>query len=263
MYFLAIVAFVQGLGELLPISSSAHIYLLNHYMKYPQVTQNLDVALHLGSLLAIVCYFHKVLGRLLGDTIKTIVSFKITPGFIGALMFVIATVPAIIAGYFVKRYMQIEQSLLIIGTSFVFFGALALLSEKLNKCNIVKIGLGKAFVIGVAQALAFIPGASRFGLCLTAARTMGVARWQATVFSFVLAIPVLLGALVLSGYDMVKDGTIQNIYQLWPSICIVFVVSLSFLPLLERYLINHTFAPFAIYRILFGLFLLYEAFLIL
>jgi undecaprenyl-diphosphatase len=115
-------------------------------------------------------------------------------------------------------------------------------------------------LIGCAQALAFIPGTSRLGICTTMSRFLGVDRWQGVTFAFILSIPVLLGAVVLSGYDLAHAGKLDTVTHLWPAVLITFVLSLGFLPLLKMFLQRFTFIPFAIYRILFGAFLVYEAF---
>jgi undecaprenyl-diphosphatase len=260
MVHLILLCLVQGIGEFLPISSSAHLYFLTHFGHYPVTALDIEVALHLGSLLALCVYLYRPLGRIIGDTFKSIFTFRVTPGFSMGIMIVIATLPAIIIGFLVKRYAVLPQTFFVIGLSSLVFGALLWIAEHINKQTQPKITLFRATMIGVAQALAFIPGASRFGVCLTAAGFFGVQRMAAVKFSFLLAIPTILGAVVLTGFDVIKNGHMQALIPLWPAVIGTFFVSLLVLGALTWYAKRYTFKPFAFYRIILGCFLIYWAY---
>ncbi len=257
---LILLCLIQGIGEFIPISSSAHLYFLTHFGDYPITSLDIEVALHLGSLLALCVYLYRPLGRIIGDTFKSIFTFRVTPGFSMGLMIVIATLPAIVIGFFVKCYAALPQTFFVIGVSSLVFGVLLWIAEHVNKQTQPKITLFRAIMIGVAQALAFIPGASRFGVSLTAAGFLGVQRMAAVKFSFLLAIPTILGAVVLTGFDVVKNGQMHTLLPLWPAVLGTFIISLLVLSALTWYVKRCTFKPFAFYRIVLGCFLIYWAY---
>lgn len=131
--------------------------------------------------------------------------------------------------------------------------------KKSGPADQTNVNLKRGILIGSAQVFAFFPGASRLGVCTTMARFLGVCRWEATVFSFLLAIPVLSGAVMVSAYSMIKHETLSQVIHIWPAIVATFFMSLGFFPLLKIFLKRFTFFPFAVYRFIMGIFLVYEA----
>ncbi len=256
LFFLSI---LQGVGELLPISSSAHIHILSAWFNYPEMGKNIDVALHLGTLLAyILCFWKTMVLCMMGtwQAIKkpTAVLQGDNPGFRIAMMLVLVTVPSILVGYFVKKYVVIDISLTRYGYVFIFFGAIMWAADRFGGNSF--LSNRGMLLMGLGQVMAFIPGASRLGSCLTAARMAGVNRGEAVRFSFVMAIPVLLGACALSFWQMWQENTLGDVVYVWPAIVATFFINVLLLPLAWRLMVNYTLAPFAIYRIAFGLLLL-------
>ncbi|MES2253239.1 MAG: undecaprenyl-diphosphate phosphatase [Pseudomonadota bacterium] len=261
MMYILFLCIIQGVGECLPISSSAHLYFLSLFGGYPPTTLEVEVVLHLGSLLALCTFLAGPLWRMIDGSFKACMTFRMTDGFGMALVMVLATLPSVLAGFLVKRYFELPQTVLGIGIVSLVFGILLLISEKIGTEAKSKITLSHALCIGAAQTLAFIPGASRLGACLTAARFLNIQRWQATQFAFLLAIPTILGAVVLTGIDVINAGHTATLLPFVPAILLVCVISLLILNVLKWYVSRYSYQPFAVYRIILGIFLIYLAYM--
>lgn len=217
--------------------------------------------MHLGTLLSIVVYFrHEVLSMIkvtLGLLkVRNWRSFPHDPDGQLTLLLIIATIPAIVIGYFIKGKIPPFNPLLIMGISSIIFGILLYLADIHQHRRPQKLTYLKAMVIGSAQALAFIPGASRSGTCITAARCMGLGRIEATRFSFLLSIPTVLGAVTLTGYDVFKQGIVLDWAAVGQAVVITAVIGFVVIHSLLSFLKRHSFKPFMIYRVAFGLGLL-------
>ena len=261
MAYVLFLCIIQGAGECLPISSSAHLYFLSLFGGYPPTTLDVEVALHLGSLIAICAFLWQPLWRMIHGSVRTITTFRMADGFGMSVIVVLATLPSVFIGFLVKRYFELPQTVLGIGVVSIVFGMLLLLAEKIGAQEKSKVTLPHALIIGCAQVLAFIPGASRLGSCLTAARFLGIQRWQATQFSFLLAVPTILGAVVLTGIDVVHAGKLFELLPLWPAVVLTCVISLLVLKGLQWYVMHYSYIPFAFYRIILGIFLTYLAYM--
>jgi undecaprenyl-diphosphatase len=257
MYLLIVLCFIQGITELLPISSSAHLFVTSHIMGTGDLSRDTEVILHCGSLLALVIYFWRTLWNMLCDSLKTCATWYITPGFWMTLIVFLATLPAIGIGFIVKQYSTIPQTLISIGWVSIVMGSLLGICDYVCSSTHCKIKTYQALCIGIAQTCAFIPGASRLGSCLVAARALGIDRWTAFQFSLLLAIPTLLGAGVLTVHDITKDGRIDDAFSLWPYVLCVCIISLLVLSRIKRFIVTFSFLPFALYRVCFGIILLY------
>ena len=257
MSYILFLCAVQGIGECLPISSSAHLYFLSLLFGYQPTSLEVEVALHLGSLIALCIFLAHPLVQMIEGSLRSLVTFRMTAGFGMALIVVLATLPAIFIGLLIKRHCELPQTLLGIGVVSISFGILLWIAEQLGKQTRTKVNTIHALCIGFAQVLAFIPGASRLGVCLTAARILNIQRWQATQFSFLLAIPTILGAVVLTGYDVIKAGKLSTLVPLWPAIILTCVISLVVLKALKWYITRYSYQSFAIYRIILGILLIY------
>ncbi len=277
--YLFLLIMIQGIGECLPISSSAHLYFLTRIFGYPPTSLEVEVALHLGSLIAIVLFLFQKLQSLLIESVQAIVTFQMTKGAKTTLGLICATLPAVFAGFIVKRYFPMEQTLFAIGVVSVIFGLLLILSDKtknnsgqdLHSKDIGEdthfknsgndLQLKDAWMIGLAQIFAFIPGASRLGVCLTAARFLKITRWQASEYAFLLAIPTILGAVVLTGFDIVKEDRLDTLLPLIPAIAFTSILSLFVLKGFKFYVTRYSFKPFGVYRIILGVFLVLLAYI--
>ncbi|MDP4725152.1 MAG: undecaprenyl-diphosphate phosphatase [Pseudomonadota bacterium] len=261
MAYILFLCIIQGAGECLPISSSAHLYFLSLFGGYPPTTLDVEVALHLGSLIAICVFLWQPLWRMIDGFVRTLITFRMANGFGMAVIIVLATLPSVFIGFFVKRYFELPQTVLGIGIVSIVFGTLLLLAEKIGSQEKSRVTLADALIIGSAQVLAFIPGASRLGSCLTAARFLGIQRWQATQFSFLLAVPTILGAVVLTGIDVIHEGKLNTLLPLWPAVALTCAISLFVLKGLQWYVMRYSYIPFAFYRIILGIFLTYLAYM--
>ncbi len=209
---------IQGLTEFLPISSSAHLILLPKFFNWTDPGLAFDVALHFGTLLAVISYFWKDILEIVNIALKQI-GFK--NGKINkvvenskynnkiVLFLVLATIPGAVTGYFLNDLAEstLRSSRLIIFT-LVFFGGLLYWadkrSQKKRKINTLK--LKDIVLIGCAQALAIIPGTSRSGATITAGLLLGLSRTEAARFSFLMSMPIIFGAVIYKTPDLIAGG---------------------------------------------------------
>jgi undecaprenyl-diphosphatase len=186
-----VASFIQGITEFLPISSSLHLELWAFIKGYVW-TKDHEVSLHLGTLISLCIYF---------------VVPKHWPSLKTIFCLVIATIPVVVVGWFIKRSgWNAPHTWLVYST---FAGGLGLLLSEYvaRRKSTTSVNFGAALLIGLAQVLAFIPGASRMGTTVTMARFMGVSVKEAITFSWMLAMPTVGGAVVLSAWDAWKAGT--------------------------------------------------------
>lgn len=254
-----ILSFVQGITEFLPISSSGHLLLMPHIFGWADQGLEMDVAVHLGTLAAVVCYFWQ-------DILAMITSFYryLANGFKGdyftppvrlSFIIMVATIPAVIAGYALKKNgIDLVRHVSIVGFSSIGFGFLLLLSDRLSQRwqSIDHMTFGRGWIVGLAQALALIPGTSRSGACITAGRFLGFDRVTAARFAFLLSIPSILGAGVLTTLDAWKNHT--NLWTLDAIYAIFFSMIFGLLAIrfMLHYLTRYSLLPFVIYRMILG-----------
>ena len=253
-----ILAIIQGLTEFLPISSSAHLILPSELFGWPDQGLAFDVAVHVGTLLAVIWYFRKDIRQLIKGFIHT--TFLANPNPDGKLAWFIglATIPAGLLGLFLNG--SVEEYLrhaIVIASTTVIFGLLLLYAD--NKSNLRKtltdMPLSQAIFIGMAQAIALTPGTSRSGITMTAAMLMGYERNAAARFSFLLSIPLILLA---GGYKAVELSVTAD-HIPWGLIALGIVTSAIsayiciyfFLKMIEKL----SMLPFVIYRLALGAFL--------
>jgi len=199
---------VQGLGEFLPISSTAHLVLVPFFTGWDDPGLAFDVALHAGTLLAVLAYFWK-------DWLSI---FKLAfvkdenDGKYGKntlWLLILATIPGALAGYFLEDLAStVFRSPWVIVFTLSFFGLLLYLLDKYAKQNkgMRKVDLRSALIVGLAQAVAIIPGVSRSGATITAARALGFDRVSAARFSFLLSTPIIFGATMNQLPGLIEEG---------------------------------------------------------
>lgn len=191
----ALLGLVQGLTEFLPVSSSGHLVLLQHYFGVADVGIAFDVLLHLATMLAVVVYFRADLWRLVRDPRKV-------------LLVVVSSIPAGIAGLaledlFARLFASVTAvGVALLGTGFVLWGAERLSASYRERRNGERMSFADAWWIGLGQALAIVPGLSRSGTTIAAGLARGLERESAARFSFLLSVPVILGAGVLQVRDL-------------------------------------------------------------
>jgi undecaprenyl-diphosphatase len=191
-------AIIQGLTEFLPISSSAHLILPSALLGWEDQGLAFDVAVHVGSLLAVLTYFRKDIRLLIICWCRSLTGGQQTPESRLGWQIILATIPAGLAGLFLSDLIELHlRSIAVIAFTTIVFGILLGLSDKfsLRVKNLHQFTWRSALIVGCAQALALIPGTSRSGITITAALALGFDRIAAARFSFLLAIPVI----VLSG----------------------------------------------------------------
>lgn len=257
MLAVIILAVVQGIAEFLPISSSAHLIIFRDVFGIgsslgEHLTFTFDIALHLGTLLAIVVYFNK---DFLNIFIKGITKgYKDSDGKILYLI-IVATIPGAIAGFLFEDVIDrfIRGNLIIISLALIIMGIIIYAIDK--KASLLKkikdISLVNAFLIGCAQVFALIPGFSRSGTTIAASRSLGLDRENSAKFSFYLSVPIVLGAVILT---LLKENTItivlDNLNIFLTGILISFIAGLLCIEFLLKYLKKNDFRIFMWYRII-------------
>ena len=256
---IVILALVQGLTEFLPISSSAHLILLPLALHWPDQGLAFDVAVHLGSLLAVLVYFRKDVIAMTIAWSQNITGGASTAESRLAWWVILGTIPAVIAGLVFKDIIEIElRSPWVIAIATIFF-ALLLWVADLNEPKIRNENQLKwrdVLTIGCFQALALIPGTSRSGITMTAGLLLGLSRRAAARFSFLLSIPIIFASGSLQTLELLQAS--QSID--WLALLLSLVLSaLSagicihlFLGLIEKV----GMLPFVIYRLLLGIVLI-------
>lgn len=258
-FHIFLLCLVQGISEFLPISSSAHLLLISELFKYPATSLEWEVALHFGTLAAVILYFWNDLLLMANAVVVGVCRFKAPSSdlnYLKAYHLVLATVPAVIIGYIVKKMGGALYSAHFIGVMSIIFGILLYLVDKFCKHSETNVTASKAIGIGMMQALAFIPGVSRSGACITAARALGLNRVEATKFAFLLSIPTVLGAVILTTYDAFKANTALDFMTLGPAILLTAVIGLCVIRAVLTFLQRHSFGIFTVYRVLLGAILL-------
>lgn len=260
MLQILILSLIQGLTEFLPVSSSGHLVLLPHLFGWQNQGLEMDVALHVGTLIAVLIYFWSDVWQL--TTHFTRYCFK---GFQKtdfndyvrlAFCLIIATLPAIAIGFFLKKMGLdgIRQTAVIAAASIIF--ALVLFaadhfSSQAKSLN--HMTLGRALFIGFGQAISLIPGVSRSGICISAGLALGFTRIAAARFAFLMSIPSILGAATLTAYDALKGDT----PIIWGNIGLGVLFSsfagIAAIHFMLKFLVRHTLNIFVAYRIILGI----------
>ena len=261
IYQAIILGIVQGLSEFLPISSSGHLLLVPWLAGWeeldPSIKKSFDVALHLGTLVAVVGYFWRDVSTYVVEGTKLVFVRKVPPTTDGKLawLFVLATLPAAAVGALFED--QIDTRLgtpTIIGISLIGFGVLLAIADRsLGRRKVEEFRAKDALLVGAAQALALNPGTSRSGITMTAGRFLGFDREAAVRISFVMSIPVIFGAVVFKFGGLLSDGIPDGL--LVPLIVGIITSCLSGLLAVWgtlKIVRTRSFMPFVIYRIALG-----------
>ena len=254
---LIILSFIQGMTEFLPISSSGHLIIFPNLLNNPDQGRIFDVAVHFGSLIAVVLYFWRdIFYMCLG-----VFSFgsKSKKDFKLFYITLIASLPLILTGYYIQNNnFSILRSLELIAWCTLIFGIILYLVDnaflKIKKVEDLNVISG--LIIGIFQILAFLPGTSRSGITITAGRLLGFDRRSAAKFSLLLSIPAILGATTLELYDLIKEDNYELGLNIINAAILSFTFSLLSIHFMMKWISNYTFTPFVIYRVLLGTVLL-------
>lgn len=253
-----VLAVIQGLTEFLPISSSAHLILPSQLFTWQDQGLAFDVGVHIGSLMAVLFYFRNdlmVMGRscLSANAPEAKTESRI------AWFVVIATIPALLFGFMFHGLIDIYgRSMLVIAGTTMIFGALLWWADvsRTEVRSLSALSLRDAITIGVAQAVALIPGTSRSGITITAGLMLGLERQAAARFSFLMSIPVILGAGLFKGFELVGSGVSGQWLMLISGTLLAAVSAFCCIHLFLKWLDRIGMLPFVIYRMLLGVLLL-------
>jgi undecaprenyl-diphosphatase len=241
---------VQGLGEFLPISSSAHLVLIPWLFNWDDPGLTFDIALHFGTLIAVAIYFWRDWLRLISQ------GFSDTKSPDGRLFWylVFATIPGALIGFLLEKKAEtVFRNPVLIALMLIILGVVLYLADRKSAKNIdiENIRFKASLMIGLSQALAIIPGVSRSGITMTVGLFLGLTREGAARFSFLLSAPIIFGAAVLklpyliSHPSLITSGFIVGMIVS----CITGLAAISFL---LRFIQRGTFLPFAWYRFILG-----------
>ena len=257
---IVVLAIVQGLTEFLPISSSGHLVLVPSLVEWTDQGLAFDVAVHFGSLIAVVLFFREDIAGLIRGGVQILGGDVKSPQANMALAIALGTIPAAAAGLLFAGW--IEQNLRdpsVIVYTLAGYGILMALADRFARRDksITDIRIRDALVIGVAQALALVPGTSRSGVTITAGRMLGFERQDAARFSFLLSAPVILLATVYKGAELVLGDAAVAWGELALGVVVSAVVAYLSIEFFMRFVSRIGLAPFAIYRLALAGLLLY------
>lgn len=264
MIDIIILGIIQGIAEFLPISSSAHLIIFRDIFGIgsnigSNIELTFDLALHFGTLLAIIIFFFNDLFKILIEGLTKGVKTKDGKLF---WYLILATIPAGMVGVLFEDIFDsfFRKQLWLIAIALIVMGVIIYLVDKKSKIsiNIKEMKWYQALVVGCAQVFALIPGFSRSGTTITASRALGLNREDSAKFSFYLSVPVVAGASLLS---LLKDDTLEiildNLMVFGIGILVSFIIGLLCISFLLKYIKKNDFKIFMIYRIIIGILILF------
>jgi undecaprenyl-diphosphatase len=253
--------FIQGVSEFLPISSSGHLALIPFFAEFKDPGVIFDLLMHLGTAIAVILYFHKDIKRLIKEYFYLIfkADFKNT---VFAQNFLVSTFFSFILILFIKDIaFKYGRAPLIIGINFIFFGALMYWADlKLaNGLDLTKLKHWKAaIIIGLSQSLAVFPGVSRSGITLTTSRYLGMTRFEASRFSFLLSLPVILGSILFKLPEIITGNATPVSFSIVViGILSSFIFGLITIHFFLKIISKVGLKYFSFYRVVIGLGLIY------
>ena len=261
LLFLLLVASIQGLTEFLPVSSSGHLILLPALTGLQDQGQTIDVAVHVGTLAAVVVYFWSDVRRALRG-VPGLFRWRIDNQDTWlALCLAIATVPVVVAGLIFKLtgFDDMLRSIEVIGWTMIVFGVVLYWTDQ--KGGLEKTAeawsLKDAITMGLWQAVALIPGTSRSGITITAGRMLGYDRESAARLAMLMSIPTIVASGVLLGAGVIAEADVQAARDGAIAAGMAFAAALAALVLMMRLLKTVSFTPYVIYRVILGVILLW------
>lgn len=264
---LIFLAVVQGITEFLPVSSSGHLILGRALLELmgvvpltltPGEELSLDIALHIGSLGAILVYFWRDMAMLLGG-LRDTVTARGGQAAQTLWILIVASLPLVAAGLIFKDLVtDAGRSVGVIAGTTLVFGVFLYLADRrpAARGDILQLSYRDALVVGLAQCLAIIPGVSRSGICMTAARFIGLDRPLSARLAMLMAVPAILGAGTLTVFDLMQRGDASFTSYALTGGLLAFVSAFISIALLMKWLRQQSYTPFVIYRVLLGLVLI-------
>jgi undecaprenyl-diphosphatase len=258
LFTLILVALIQGVTEFLPVSSSGHLILLPSLTGLDDQGQVIDVAAHVGTLVAVIIYFWSDVKRALLGTLRLLRGKIDTKGALLALCLLVGTIPVIIFGLILKvtGLADAMRGIAVIGWTMLIFGIVLYWADQkgLETRSAQEWTLKHAVIMGLWQCLALIPGTSRSGITITGARLLGYKRSDAARLAMLMSIPTIIASAALLSLDVIGTPNVMG------DIIIVAVMSciaaLLALTLMMKLLQSVSYTPYVIYRIILGMILL-------
>jgi undecaprenyl-diphosphatase len=251
---LAVLAIVQGITEFLPISSSGHLILVPHFFDWPDQGLAIDVSAHVGTLAAVLIYFWRDVGRMGAGCLK-LATGRVDRGAKLALYLIVATIPALIAGFLADRYGQDAlRRVDVVAFAMIGFAIVLFIADR-SGATVRRVGdmtVGQALIIGICQCIAFIPGTSRSGITMVASRFMGYERTEGARFSFLMSIPAIAAAGAWEGLKLARAGIDAPWAAAGITAGLSAITGIFAIAFMMRWLRNAGFLPFVIYRLLLG-----------
>lgn len=265
LFQLILVAVIQGLTEFLPVSSSGHLILLPHLTGLDDQGQGIDVAVHVGTLLAVILYFRADMRLAFSGLPRLLTGRADTEGARLALLLIISSIPVVAFGLILKLtgLDAALRSVAVIGWAMLIFGIVLYWADQNGgtEKTAKDWGLTDAMVLGVWQAIALIPGTSRSGITITGARFLGYGRHDAARLAMLMSVPTIIESGVFLGGEAALNADIGLLRDGAIAAGFAFVAALVALVLMMRLLRSVSFTPYVIYRIALGLVLLAVAYL--
>ncbi|KRS19385.1 undecaprenyl-diphosphate phosphatase [Roseovarius indicus] len=264
LFHLIIIALIQGLTEFLPISSSGHLILLPRLTGLEDQGQAVDVAVHVGTLVAVLLYFWTDMRKAFGGLPRLLIGKADTEGAKLALLLLISSVPVIAFGLILKltgldAYLR---SVAIIGWTMLIFGILLYWADQFGETTRTQENwsLTDAMVVGVWQAIALIPGTSRSGITITGARFLGYNRHDAAKLSMLMSVPTIIASGMLLSGEAIMNADLALLRDCGIAAALAFVAALLALTIMMRLLRSVSFTPYVVYRVVLGVILLVIAY---
>ena len=263
LFHILLVAAIQGLTEFLPVSSSGHLILLPSLTNLDDQGLTIDVATHVGSLLAVILYFWTDVRTALGGVPRLLRGKLDTEGARLAFLLIIATIPVMLAGFVLKMTgLDVAlRSIAVIGWTMLVFGIVLYWADQTGAQDLKARdwSVKHAWILGLWQAVALIPGTSRSGITITGARRLGYERRDAARLSMLMSIPTITASGALLSLDVVAQGNMALLRDASLAAVFSFVAALLALSLMMRLLRSISFTPYVLYRVGLGVVLLWIA----
>tara|TARA_R110000737_G_scaffold305258_1_gene312794 strand:- start:2357 stop:3187 length:831 start_codon:yes stop_codon:yes gene_type:complete len=265
LFQLLLLAIIQGITEFLPISSSGHLILLPGLTGMQDQGQMIDIAVHVGTLGAVIVYFWSDVKEALLGLPRLARGKADTPGSRLALLLILSTIPVIIFGLFLALtgLDDMLRSVAVIGWTMLIFGVVLYIADRRGDTGktTAEWSMKHAWILGLWQAVALIPGTSRSGITITGALFAGYERQSAAKISMLMSIPTIIASAIFLAGEVIatadaaaaRDGAIAAVFA--------FLSALIALTLMMRLLKSVSFTPYVIYRVILGLFLLWYAYI--
>lgn len=264
LFELAILAIVQGITEFLPISSSGHLILLPQLMKAADQGLALDVAVHVGTLGAVMLFFRSEVARMWRGLFDILAKRTRTEDARLLILLVIATIPVMIAGLILKvtGLADAMRSVAVIGWMMLVFGIVLYIADQRGPIGKTdsQWNMRDAIIMGLWQAVALVPGTSRSGITITASRMLGYNREDGARIAMLMSIPTILASGTLLALDVIGEADWQTAKDASIGAALAFVSAYLALALMMRLLKSVSYTPYVVYRVVLGIILLAVAY---